>query len=101
MRGGDQPHTDMTGGDLDTMDLTDKQWMLGADARRYPVILETRGRAITAASMARKGWGAVEDGASGQRIFRLSQEGCDAFAWLDDLDDFTPPGWTPFDEAPA
>lgn len=88
MRGGDQPHTDMTGG-LDSESLTDKQWLLCSNAQRFPRILTTRGMAITAASLVRKGFGTVENGASGQRIFRLSQAGCDAFAWLDDLrDDF-------------
>jgi len=72
---------------LDSETLTDHQWAMCAEARRFPVILTTRGKAITAASLARKGWGDVEDGASGERIFRMNQAGCDEMAWLDDLSD--------------
>ncbi len=73
--------------DLDSEDLTDFQWGMCAEARRFPVILKTRGNAVTAASLASKGWGMVEDGASGERIFRMNQAGCDAMAWLDELRD--------------
>lgn len=72
---------------LDSDTLTDLQWDMGASARRFPVILKTKGQAITAASLARNGWGTVEDGASGERIFRISQAGADAFAWLDELNE--------------
>ncbi len=72
---------------LDPDDLTDFQWGMCAQARHYPVILKTRGNTTTAVSLARKGWGNVEDGASGERIFRMNQAGCDAMAWLDDLGD--------------
>ncbi len=70
---------------LDSERLTDHQWDMCAKARKFPVILTTRGMAITAASLARNGWGDVEDGASGERIFRMNQAGCDAMALLDDF----------------
>lgn len=98
MSGGNQPHTDRGGETvLYSDDLTEKQFMLCLKARRFPFILETRGEAITAASLQRRGFGTVEDGASGQRIFRLSQDGCDAFEWLDMFaNDDLPPGWRQF-----
>ncbi|MEY4055643.1 MAG: hypothetical protein RL519_978 [Pseudomonadota bacterium] len=77
----------MTGAELNSEALTDHQWAMCASARQFPVILATRGQSITAASLARNGWGTVEDGASGERIFRLNQAGCDEFAWLDELKD--------------
>jgi len=70
---------------LGVEDLTDKQFLLSEKAQRFPVILRTRGEANTAASLARKGWGEVEDGASGERIFRMSQAGCDAWDWFNDF----------------
>lgn len=63
---------------LDSYDLTDRQFSLCMLAQRFPVILATGGMKTTAASLARKGWGNVEDGASGERIFRMNQAGCDA-----------------------
>lgn len=71
--------------DLDVEDLTNKQFLLSEKAQRFPVILRTHGEANTAASLARKGWGEVEDGASGERIFRMSQAGCDAWDWFNDF----------------
>jgi hypothetical protein len=76
----------MTGPDeLALEQLTDKQFDLVCRARPYPVILKTRGEAITAASLERRGWGTVENGASSERIFRINQAGDDACAWLDVL----------------
>jgi hypothetical protein len=63
---------------LDTYDLTDAQFTLVASAYRFPFILRTGGQKVTAAALQKKGWGSVEDGAGGERIFRLSQAGCDA-----------------------
>ena len=70
---------------LSDNDLTDKQVDLVCKARAYPVILATGGEARTASSLEKRGWGAVEDGASGERIFRLNQNGEDALCWLDEL----------------
>ncbi len=70
---------------LDSETLTDKQFALACDARRFPVILETGGRKVTALSLERKGWGNVENGAGMDILFRLNQSGCDALAWLDEL----------------
>ena len=67
---------------MDPYTLTDKQFALAVKAYSFPVILETRGQSITAASLARNGWGVVEPGASGEKIFRLSAEG-DAALKLD------------------
>lgn len=69
---------------LSSEDLTSKQWLLACDARRFPVIV-SGGRLTTARSLERNGWGLVENGASGEVLFRMSQAGCDAFAWLDEL----------------
>lgn len=44
----------------------------------YPMILRTAAMKATAVRLERKGWGTVEDGASGERIFRLSQAGHEA-----------------------
>ena len=67
---------------MDPYNLTDKQFDIAARAFFFPVILRTRGQSITAASLARNGWGVVEPGASGEKIFRLSAEG-DAALKLD------------------
>ena len=61
-------------------DLTDKQFALAVRAFSHPVILICRGECITAASLARHGYGTVEDGASGERIFRLNPEASDMVA---------------------
>lgn len=60
---------------MDPYTLTDKQFALAVKAYSFPAILETRGQAITAASLVRNGWGEVEPGASGEKIFRLGAEG--------------------------
>lgn len=73
------------GGYLSDNDLTDKQFDLATKARAYPRILATGGEKRTAASLEKNGWGTVEDGASGERIFRLNQDGEDALCWLDEL----------------
>lgn len=69
---------------LDTENLTDRQfWLAGLVAvNGYPRILKSRGEMRIAANLSRLGWGNVEDGASGELIFRLNQAGEDAFAWL-------------------
>ena len=50
---------------MDALSLTDKQFDMVVKAINFPVILKTRGQSITAASLARHGWGQVEPGASG------------------------------------
>lgn len=60
---------------MDALTLTDKQFDMVVKAINFPVILKTRGQSITAASLARHGWGQVEPGASGEKIFRLSPDG--------------------------
>ena len=77
-------------GALDSFELTDAQFLLCSEAQRFPVILRNAGQKITAAALSRKGWGTVEDGASGERIFRLNQAGCDAMEWHDDADHAAP-----------
>lgn len=69
---------------LDCETLTDRQfWLAGFCAiNGYPRILRGRGEKRTAANLERLGWGEVEEGASGERIFRLNQAGEDAFAWV-------------------
>lgn len=71
-------------GELDCDTLTDKQfWLAGfCAAKGHPHIIDNAGEARVASTLAKLGWGSVEDGASGQRIFRLSQAGEDAFAWV-------------------
>lgn len=73
---------------IDTYGLSDKQLALALRALPFPTILRTRGEAITAASLARNGWGDVEDGASGERIFRLNQAGTDAINWAREWDEY-------------
>lgn len=70
---------------LSDNDLTDKQFDLAAKARSHPFILTTGGEKRTAASLEKNGWGTVEDGASGERIFRLNQDGEDALCWLEPI----------------
>lgn len=70
---------------LNSVNLTDKQFALACDARAFPVIV-SGGRLNTARCLASRLWGDVEPGASGETIFRLNQAGCDALAWLDDLE---------------
>ncbi len=70
---------------LYTEDLTDKQFLIAGKAAEqgYPVILDgTAAQSRVANNLEASGWGTVEDGASGQRIFRLSQDGEFALAWL-------------------
>lgn len=61
--------------DLDTYDLTDLQAALVIRAYPYPTILQSRVEKACATYLERKGWGGVENGASGERIFRLNQDG--------------------------
>ena len=74
---------------IELYSLTDKQMLMAMNAYNYPVILKTRGQSVTAASLARHGYGDVEAGASGQSIFRLNQAGSDqvqfeSLSWKDD-----------------
>lgn len=55
--------------------LTDWQRDIVNAARRCPVILYSRDGTRVANKLERLGWGTVEDGASGERIFRLNQAG--------------------------
>ena len=73
--------------ELDTESLTDKQfWLAGWCAvKGHPRILVGSAEDRVAANLEKLGWGTVEDGASVERIFRLSQDGEDAFAWLGEL----------------
>lgn len=66
--------------DFDTQDLTDPQFVLVMEAFPFPAILKVGGMKAVATSLAKKGWGSVEDGASGERIFRLSEAGSNAVA---------------------
>lgn len=63
--------------ELDMCNLTDLQFVMVNDALPFPVRLCTPARKITARSLVKKGWGTVEDGAAGELIFRLNQEGED------------------------
>ena len=63
---------------LDTYDLTDPQLGMCIDAVLCPQILRDGGMKRTARALERKGWGNVEDGASGEIIFRINQSGADA-----------------------
>lgn len=65
--------------------LTDAQFGMVATALSYPVILDDRAMKVTARSLEKRGYGSVENGASGQVIFRLNQQGHDAMAWLVEL----------------
>lgn len=91
--------------ELDTENLTDKQFWLGGwcAVKGRPRILIGYAEARVAANLERLGWGTVEDGASGERIFRLNQAGEDAFAWLGELRDIptAPPAAHPHDALPA
>lgn len=70
----------------DTLDLTDNQVAMIHKAYAQPVILSGRRMARTANSLARHGYGSVEDGASGEKIFRLNQAGENA--WRDESESF-------------
>jgi hypothetical protein len=62
---------------LDTLDLTDIQLRLVIGSVRYPAIITGR-QMRTAYALERRGWGTVEAGGSGEKIFRLNQSGADA-----------------------
>lgn len=62
--------------ELAHMNLTPKQRALAIAAYRFPVILTNRNK-FTAIHLRNKGLGTVEDGASGDVLFRLNQAGCD------------------------
>lgn len=66
---------------LDAEELNGTQLKMVLRDFPYPTILRTGGEKVTAAALEKRGWGAVEDGASGERIFRLNQEGEDAVAF--------------------
>lgn len=59
--------------------LTESQRALAEEAFRFPVIVSGP-RLNTARKLEAKLYGAVEAGASGEVIFRLSQAGADALA---------------------
>jgi len=63
---------------LDTIDLTDNQFLLVAASSNHPTILTSR-QMRTAYALERKGWGTVEEGGDGKKIFRLNQAGSSAF----------------------
>lgn len=63
---------------LDIGELTDWQFGLTRRAYAYPTILHGPTDKNVAHRLAEKGWGAVENGASGEVIFRLNQAGSDA-----------------------
>ena len=56
--------------------MTPKQRALATQAYRFPVILD-RTTSLIARHLENKGLGTIEDGASGDVIFRLNQAGCD------------------------
>lgn len=70
--------------DLDSESLTDRQfWLAGlCAAQGHPRILNGVGEKRVANNLQRLGWGSVEDGSSGEVLFRLNQAGEDAFCWL-------------------
>jgi len=70
---------------LDDATLTNKQWALAFNATLCPVILDSRGQSLIARALVKRGWGDIEPGGSGERIFRLNQAGCDALAWFDEV----------------
>jgi hypothetical protein len=63
---------------LDTADLTDMQFLLVGASASHPTILTSR-QMRTAYALERKGWGTVEKGGDGEKIFRLNQAGSSAF----------------------
>ena len=63
---------------LDTLDLTDMQFLLVGASASHPTILTSK-QMLTAYTLERKGWGAVENGGGGEKIFRLNQAGSSAF----------------------
>lgn len=70
---------------LDDDTLTAKQWSLAFSATLYPVILGSRSQSIIARALEKKGWGEIENGGSGEKIFRINQAGCDAFTWFGEV----------------
>lgn len=70
--------------DLDTESLTNKQfWLAGLCAvKGHPRILKDASETRVARNLEKLGWGTVEDGAGSERIFRLNQDGEDAFSWV-------------------
>ena len=62
---------------LDTLDLTDMQLRLVIGSVRYPSII-SGSQMRTAYALERNGWGTVEAGGGGEKIFRLNQAGADA-----------------------
>lgn len=64
--------------------MTPKQRALATQAYRFPVILD-RTTSLIARHLENKGLGIIEDGASGEVIFRLSQAGCDVVATFHSL----------------
>ena len=65
-------------------DMTNKQIAMIHNAYAYPVILAGQAQPKTAWSLVRHGYGDVENGASGEKIFRLNQAGENA--WRDYCD---------------
>jgi hypothetical protein len=63
---------------LDTLDLTDMQFLLVGASASHPTILTSR-QMRTAYSLERNGWGTVEAGGGGEKIFRLNQAEASAF----------------------
>ena len=70
----------------DILDLTDRQVAMIHNAYSHPVILHGQGMARTANSLARHGYGSVEGGGSGEKIFRLNQAGENA--WRESMESF-------------
>ena len=74
--------------DLDTIDLTGMQILLVGASVSHPTILTSR-QMRTAYALERKGWGTVEKGGDGEKIFRLNQAGSSAYCeereWMKDL----------------
>lgn len=60
--------------------LTALESVLARESGPFPKILANAVQKRTAANLENKGWGTVEDGASGERIFRLNQAGENALA---------------------
>lgn len=61
---------------LELADMTPKQRALAIAAYRFPAILD-RTTSLLARHLENKGLGTVENGASGEVLFRLNQAGCD------------------------
>lgn len=67
----------MSAPDLELESLTDAQFAVAVAAFPYPRILSEKGAKIAARALAKKGWGEVESGGSGEVIFRLNQAASD------------------------